>query len=173
MKIAVLSYSLSGNNRKLAEKVSKDLPGTYLRVNESTDRDMKKIAMDMLFGRLPKVAPKPEILEVYNFVLIISPVWMGKVASPIRPFLPYIKDKKLPYAFVTISGGANGQSEKLTKELEKKTGKRPKFVLDIKLSDIVPRSQIDQKQIKMTDKMLEEVVIKIKSNVSEALGGSD
>ncbi len=137
MNIAIISYSYTGNNTALAECVARDLSAKHIKVSVPQPFTMGTIVMDMLFSRIPKVTPPPEILGQYDLVLLFGPVWMGHAASPLRAYLKYLKQKSLPYGFLSISGGADGGNPKLPAELLKRTGRAPAILLDLHILTIV------------------------------------
>lgn len=72
MNIAVLSYSFTGNNEALAESVAKKLSGEHIRITTLKPFKMSTLIMDMIFARVPKVQPFPDILQKYDLVLFLD-----------------------------------------------------------------------------------------------------
>jgi multimeric flavodoxin WrbA len=138
MNTTVISYSLTGNNDALAASIASELSAQHIRVTESTPRKMGKIAFDMLLNRKPKVSPTSYSVGEHDFVIFVGPVWMGQVASPLRACLKSLKPKLNHYAFVSISGGADGPNPKLTDELTKRVGKQPATVIDLHIANLLP-----------------------------------
>ncbi len=137
MNIAVVSYSYTGNNSLLAECVARDLSAKHIMITVEKPITMGSITMDMLFPRTPKVYPTPDILHQYDFILFFAPGWMGKIASPLRAYLRYLKSNPQPYGFLSISGGADGENLKLSGELMKRTGAKPVILLDQHTKDFI------------------------------------
>jgi NADPH-dependent FMN reductase. len=73
----------------------------------------------MLFNRTPKVNPIADKVEDNDLVIFVGPVWMGQVAAPLRAYFKHLKGRLDQYAFVSISGGADGPNPKLAGELKK------------------------------------------------------
>ena len=138
MDIAVISYSYTGNNNLLAASVANGLQAKHIKVADQKPRTKGTIAMDMLFARMPKVQPVPDIVKQYDLILYFGPVWMGKVASPLRPYLNSLKTNPRKYGFFSISGGADGANPKLAGELLKRTGAQPILILDQHIKDLLP-----------------------------------
>jgi multimeric flavodoxin WrbA len=138
MDATVISYSLTGNNDVLAASIASELSAQHIRVTESTPRKMGKIAFDMLLNRKPKVSPTNYSVGEHDFVIFVGPVWMGQIASPLRACLRSLKAKLNHYAFVSISGGADGPNPKLIDELTKRIGKQPAAVVDLHIADLLP-----------------------------------
>ncbi|SHO53014.1 flavodoxin family protein [Anaerocolumna xylanovorans] len=141
MRTAVISYSYTGNNKALACSVAKELSADHIEISVSKARTMQSIIWDMIFGRMPKVEPSPDIITTYDRVLFFAPVWMGHIASPLRPYLHYLKKHPNRYGFISISGGADGTNPKLKDDLKKRTGAEPIALLDLHIADLLSSSQ--------------------------------
>lgn len=137
MKILLLSYSLSGNNKALAKRMAVELSATLLPITEKSKRGFFRISMDLLFNRTPKVQPNHVPIADYDFIILNGPIWMGKVAFPLRSCLNQLKNSTNPYAFVAISGGTGGVHPQLVKELTKRVGRKPSTIIDLHISDFV------------------------------------
>lgn len=161
MNIAVISYSYTGNNRALADRVAAELPAEHIRISEPKSRNTASIALDMLFGRTPQVQPAPDIIKKYDLILFFAPVWMGQAASPLRVYLEYLKTCPKQYGFLSISGGADGPNPKLADELGKRTGANPAILLDMHIADLLPSdskpSRKDTSGYKITEADIEQL----------------
>jgi hypothetical protein len=62
---------------------------------------------------------------------------MGQVATPLRAYLKQIKTNQR-YAYVSISGGADGPNPKLADELIKRTGQKPVALINLYIADLLP-----------------------------------
>lgn len=138
MKTVVISYSFTGNNGALAESISKEFNVDHIKIKENNSRSNGTIGKDMLFKKTPLVEPTPEKLGNYDLILFQGPVWMGHVASPLRAYLKYLKTNPRDYAFISISGGADGPNPKLEGELIKTVGKEPVALIDMHIADLLP-----------------------------------
>lgn len=137
MKIAVISYSYTGNNEKLATSLSSSLSVDHIKVTTQNPTTMGNIVLDMIFNRTPKVHPSPDSLKSYDIILFFAPVWMGHIASPLRAYLRALKSNPKTYCFFSISGGADSENKKLYAELLKRTGKKPSILLDQHIKDFI------------------------------------
>jgi hypothetical protein len=137
MKIAVVSYSYTGNNDRLAACVARDLSVENIKITTQKPMTMGRIILDMIFNRTPKVHPNPDLLKQYDLILFFAPVWIGHIASPLRPYLHAEKSHSKAYGFFSISGGADGDNSKLLPELLKRTGMRPTIMLDQHIKDFI------------------------------------
>jgi len=60
------------------------------------------------------------------------------VATPLRAYLKRLKTNQCRYAFISISGGADGENQKLAGELKKRVGKEPIALIDLHIADLLP-----------------------------------
>ena len=137
----VVSYSLTGNNDALAASIASAFQAEHIRITEARPRTNGTIALDMLFNRTPKVNTEVDSVKDSDFVIFVGPVWMGHVASPLRACFKRLKDRLGRYAFVSISGGADGPNPKLADELKKRVGKEPVALIDLHIADLLPSDQ--------------------------------
>lgn len=174
MSIAVVSYSLTGNNGALAAAVAKALSAEHIEIFEEKPRKMGTIILDMILNRTPRVQPHPSVLEQYEWILFIAPVWMGKVASLLRAFLKHIKARPQPYAFASISGGALNTNPKLADDLEKRTGKKPVVFIDLHIADLLPPeskpAMKDTSAYRLSDTEISKLAGVIADSVKNAIG---
>lgn len=137
MKVAVVSYSLTGNNEALANSIAEELVVEHMKIKETKSRTINSIVLDMIFNRTPQVQPTPDKLENYDLILFFAPIWMGQVATPLRAYLKHLKTNPCKYAFISISGGADGANPKLAGELKKRVGKEPDALMDLHIADLL------------------------------------
>lgn len=138
MKTTVISYSLTGNNQALAAGIASEFSSEHISITEPKPRTNAIIAFDMLFNRTPKVNPTADSVKDSDLVIFVGPVWMGQVAAPLRAYFKHIKTGSNKYAFVSISGGADGPNPKLAQELSRRVGKAPVAVIDRHIAALLP-----------------------------------
>ena len=146
MKTTIISYSLTGNNEGLAKSLAERLGAGHHSLTESKPRTMGTIVFDMIFNRTPKIDTLVSKTEENDLVLFVGPVWMGQVASPFRACFRQIGPKLGKYAYVSISGGADGPNPKLADELKKRLGKAPVSVIDLHIADLLPSEPKPQRK---------------------------
>ena len=173
MKISIVSYSLSGNNDALAARVARALGADHLKVAEPTPRPMRAIFFDMLFNRTPRVGLPSGALSKGEALVFFAPVWMGKVASPLRASLKALKADSRPYAFVSISGGSDGTdvTQRLADDLKARTGRAPVAVVDLHVADLLPREPKPTRETTSAYKLTEADIVKLAAKAVEALKG--
>lgn len=124
MKRAIIYYSLSNNTKEaaeyLAEKLNIDLHRVEL-VKPMPEVFWKQIllgGMQSSCGMKPKIKGIPENIDEYEEIILGTPIWAGKAASPINTLLKNTKIADKTVAVFTFSGG--GDNEKCIIELSKK-----------------------------------------------------
>ncbi|SEL11108.1 hypothetical protein [Parapedobacter koreensis] len=145
MKTIIISYSFTGNNDALASSIAVALDAKRIRITESKRRTTAAIFMDILFHRTPQVVFTPAGIHPDDFLIFLSPVWVGGVATPLRKCFKLLKKRTGPYAFISISGGAAGPNAKLGNELAKRMGKVPAALLDMHIADLLPQDPKPQR----------------------------
>lgn len=109
MRCLVVYYSLSGNTRKVAELAARELGADVAEVRaplyESCGFRFLRAAFDSWRGRLPAIEASGGRPEHYDFVLLMSPVWAGHAATPMRAYLAQNRDNFRRAAFLLTCGG--------------------------------------------------------------------
>jgi len=140
MKTLVISYSLTGNNAKLAQGLGNEMQADHIELRECKKRKIITIIFDVIFNRIPKLEPLENDLDQYDTILFVAPVWMGMVASPLRSVFRMIEKGSVNYAFISISAGADGVNTKLEKDLIKRIGRKPLAVINPLISDLLQKN---------------------------------
>ena len=169
MKLIVISYSLTGNNEALATSIAHEFGAEHIKISESKTRTMATIILDILFNRTPKVNPKPVNVEDNDLVIFVGPVWMGYVATPLRAYFKQLKAGHAEYAFVSISGGADGPNPKLAGELKKRLGKEPVALVDLHIADLLPPAPKPNRKDTMAYRLNDRDVKNLADTVVKAL----
>ena len=164
MNIAVVVYSLTGNNAKLGKSVSQTIGATYLELQPLKPVTNGTIFSTLVFGVVPKSLPSPDAVIGFDKVLFVAPVWMGMAAFPLRPYLCAVGKAKKQYGFLSISGGADSVNPKVPDELKKRAGQAPVFVLDQHIRDLLPAepapTRDDTSKYQITDEDLAQITQK-------------
>lgn len=139
MKTLVISYSWTSNNDKLAINLASQLNAKHIRIKELKNRNYFTVALDLLFGRMPKIEPILEEINDEDFIIFVWPIWMWQVAFPFRGAIDQLKNSINKYAFVTINwwGDGNNSNPNLEKELEKRIGKKPLTIIQFHIADFL------------------------------------
>ena len=122
MKTAIVYYSMLGNTRCVAEKISETLNADLIPI--VPQRAYPNSGFKMFFwggksavmGEKPPLEPYAFDASAYDLVVLGSPVWAGTFAPPLRTFIAENRDalqgKRLA-AFFCCSGGPGKVLEKL------------------------------------------------------------
>ncbi len=143
----------------------------HVQINEQKQRTMGTIILDMLFNRTPDVYPAPDIMEKYDIIIFFGPIWMGLVASPIRPYLNYLKEHPQKYGFVSISGGADGSNPKLEDELKKLTGVEPITLIDLHIANLLPSNPKPSRKVTSAYCLNDKDVEALSNKITQTLEG--
>jgi len=91
MRILVVFYSRTGNIRRVAEAIAERLKADMEEIRDARSRSgmlgFLRSGYEALAGKLPKIQQVSRSPSEYDLVLIGSPVWVGKLSSPMRSYL--------------------------------------------------------------------------------------
>ena len=138
MKTLVISYSFTGNNGKLANKLAQSIYADYSVLKENNRRTIFTILLDVIFNRTPKIIELENHINQYEHLIFVAPIWFGKIATPLRALFKELNGKTNNYSLITLSAGYDGKNPNLEKELIKRTGLEPIAVLNPIISEILP-----------------------------------
>jgi hypothetical protein len=169
MKMIVISYSLTGNNEALANSIAEEFAVEHIKITEPKPHTMGSIVLDLIFNRTPQVRPIPYRLENYDLILFFGPVWMGHMATPLRTYLNHLKTNLCKYAFISISGGADGPNPKLASELKKRVGKEPIALIDLHITDLLPSAPKPTRKVTSTYRINNGDIIKLTNTIVETV----
>jgi len=105
-KTIILYYSKSGNNRFIAEKLSKDLGSELVEIKPKINNFFLLILLSGL--KIPSGFKKLSIdIKNYDRVILLSPIWIGSLLSPIRCFIKKHKDNINDFTFISVCGSGS------------------------------------------------------------------
>jgi flavodoxin len=138
MKALVVYFSRSGVTKKAAEKISADLGADSEEITEKSKRSgvfgFLKSGMEAYTGRLATIDPPKRDASQYDLVVIGTPIWAGKMSSPVRSYIAGNKDKLKSVAFFATLGGDD--AEKALAGMGEYSGKKPLASLSIKADEV-------------------------------------
>lgn len=125
MKILVAYYSRSGNTKKFAEILRRDLDADIEEIKDNQSHTgaggYLKGAVESIIGRGSSIIVTEKDPKNYDLILIGTPVW---ASSPASPIITYIETNKLNFnrvgAFCTMKGSGDERTFDKIREL---TGK--------------------------------------------------
>jgi hypothetical protein len=142
MSTWVAYYSHHGNNATLARHLAGRLACGLVPIVELKPRTDLSILWDVLFPRFPRLQPIEQAFREYDHVILAGPVWAGKLAAPLRTFLQLYREQLHDYSFITLCGYERPQQRGwLTAELERRIGRPPRAVCELRVSELVPPEQ--------------------------------
>lgn len=123
MKTAIVYYSMSGNVKSVAEKLSAMLNADMIEIKPAKafpDKGFGKFfwgGKSAVMGETPDLEPYPFNADEYETVIIGSPIWASNFAPPVRTFLcdnrDVLKGKKLAAFFCQSGNGADKAEKKM------------------------------------------------------------
>lgn len=136
MKTLVAYYSLTQNNETLVKVLRTKLECEVLKIETVRKRTSFSIVLDRLFARKPEIQKYNIKISDYDQLVIVGPIWLGKIATPLKTFLAQEKKSIEHYSLISVCGGLPGQAEKIERELASIVGVRPDRVCELWISTI-------------------------------------
>jgi len=108
-KPLIVYYTLTGNNKIIAEELKKQLNADIAELKTVSERSglwgFVVSGYENIFDKDADLQPFTADLAARNPIILCSPVWMQKISSPARVFLknPALKGKDL-YLFASFKG---------------------------------------------------------------------
>ena len=117
----IVYYSRSGTSQIVAETLKEQLSCKVECIHSTKNREgflgVLTCVFDQLLNRDDVLQPLEENPNNYNPVILVSPVWIGKLASPARTFIKQTRlDGKDIYLMLTYNGRLTGDKEKAVAE---------------------------------------------------------
>ena len=112
-KILVVTYSFTGTGARLSELLCGSRNWTGAQVVEERPRKTLAIlrcALDSLLRLRPRIhydGPDPSGFDV---VVLVAPIWLYRLAGPMRSFVAQYGHLMRNVAVVTLMGGKGGQN---------------------------------------------------------------
>jgi flavodoxin len=136
MKALVAYYSQTGNTKKVAEALAEHLNAdTEAIVSDS--KGMARLAMQAFLRIHAKIGPTTKDAGSYDLVVVGSPVWAGRMSSPIRTYVAHNRNKFASVAFFCTHGNPGSEaSVKMLESMETLSGKKAVGMLDVAANDV-------------------------------------
>lgn len=168
MKLLILYYSHTGNNRLLAERLGREFGARVVGVVEKRKRHGLTILLDMLFKRRPPIRDLGVSPRDYEHVLLMAPLWNMGIAHPMKSAILQMKDALARFSFVSFCGYERpGQAAHVAKELEQLTGKAPVQVWELHVSDLFPPEQKNKVTVVSAHKVTEQELERFQAKIGE------
>jgi len=143
--ILVTFYSRTGTTKKVAERIADTLGCEIEEILDTKNRG--GILGFLASGReassklLTKLKPIKKDPSSYDLVVIGTPIWAGRLSSPIRTYLSENKGKFKKVAFFYTQGGKTSDA---FEEMKRICCKKPISVLPIHASEFSDSSFMDK-----------------------------
>jgi hypothetical protein len=111
-KVLVITYSYTGTSLQLAKRLC-DLRGWTLgQIEETKPRKGAfgtwRCVLDSLLRRRPKIDYFGPLPARFDTVVLISPIWMTRLAGPMRSFVARYKAQLRDFAVISVMGNRGG-----------------------------------------------------------------
>lgn len=107
-KTIVVYYSRSGNNKFIAEKMAQQLDCELVAIRSK----MNFFPLLMLFKNGFGIKPIEVDFKQYEQIVLVGPVWMGKLVSPLRGFIQQYGNDISRYYFATCCASIEAEKNK-------------------------------------------------------------
>ncbi|MDH3731856.1 MAG: hypothetical protein OES13_12170 [Acidimicrobiia bacterium] len=133
MKTLIVYYSRTGLTKKVAEATAADLAADIVRIEDSADRTgalgYLRAGLDALLGRSGSIRPAETDPADYDLVILGSPVWAGRLSTPVRTYIAENKTALKHVAFFCTEGAAG--AARVFKEMQELSGRHPVATLEV------------------------------------------
>lgn len=141
MKSIIVYYSHSGNNEKLAFELKERIGCDIHKISEVKKRKTISILFNFFFKSNSKLSSANINIKEYDNIILVSPIWGGKIASPMRAFLEQEKKYLDRYFYITLCNGEIGQREKIVCELSSIVQRDPYEVRELWINRLLPEEK--------------------------------
>ena len=120
-KPLIVYYSRTGNSRIVADALMEYLSGTTEELQSTKNREgllgVFTCVLDQLLDRDDILKPHDKDPKEYDPVIIVAPIWIGKLSSPARTFIKQagLQGKDV-YLVLTYNGSLTEDKEKALEE---------------------------------------------------------
>lgn len=105
-KILVVSYSHTGTSRQLANTLAQLQGWTATEIAEvHPGRGDWRCVLDSLLRRRPAIRYGGPAPEQFDAVVLVAPIWVYRLAGPMRSFVDQYRDRLSTVAVVSVMGG--------------------------------------------------------------------
>lgn len=109
-KVLVVIYSLTGTSRRLAQQLCSQQSWPMGEVREARARrglsGIWKCLIDSWLRRTPEIAYSGPPPIAFDTVVLVSPIWIYRLAGPMRTFVSSRKSQLPDVAVISVMGGA-------------------------------------------------------------------
>jgi len=133
MKTLIVYYSRTGHTKEIAEAIAADLGADIVRIEDDADRvgalGYLRSGLDALLGRSGSIRPTATDPADYDLVIVGSPVWSGRLSTPVRTYIADNKTALKHIAFFCTEGAYGGP--RVFKTMQDLSGRHPVATLEV------------------------------------------
>jgi flavodoxin len=124
MRALVVFYSRAGNTKRVAEVIAESLKADIEEIKDARSRSgflgFLRSGYEALAGKLADIQQAIRKPDEYDLVLIGSPIWVGRLSSPIRAYLALHGRTIKQTAFFCTCKSSEGKAFREMEALSKK-----------------------------------------------------
>lgn len=132
-RILVVCYSRGGTTLEVASCIAEHCGADLELIKDKTPRDgvlgWLRSAFEAVLRRQPWIQPPRRAVGDYALVIVGTPVWAGRMASPVRSYLVRQQGRLRRVAIFCTHDGTGG--DKVLDEMEALCGRRPRARLSL------------------------------------------
>jgi len=115
MKTLVVVYSRTGNTLSVAKRIAGELEADLEAIEDKTNRKgilgFLRSGYESLRKKIPPIAEPKHNPDDYELFIIGTPIWAGRMSSPVRAYLMRFRGQLRKVAFfATSAGGDHGKA---------------------------------------------------------------
>jgi len=115
MKTLVVVYSRTGNTLSVAKRIADELQADLEVIEDKTNRrgilGFLRSGYEALRKKIPSIAKPKHDPGDYELVIIGTPIWVGRMSSPVRAYLLHFRGRFGKVAFfATSASGGHGKA---------------------------------------------------------------
>ncbi|OUM00925.1 flavodoxin family protein [Variovorax sp. JS1663] len=108
-KVLVVVYSYTSTARRAAQLLSQQQGWELAEIEEARPRSgvlgILRCILDSIFRRCPEIRYDGPLPRKFDAVVLVSPIWAGRLAGPMRTFVTHRRDHLPEVAVVSVMGG--------------------------------------------------------------------
>ncbi|RKY53370.1 MAG: flavodoxin [Candidatus Neomarinimicrobiota bacterium] len=149
MKTLVVVYSKTGNTLSVAKRIAGKLEADLEVIEDKADRrgilGFLRSGYEALSKKVPPIAEPKHDPGDYELVIIGTPIWAGRMSSPVRAYLLSFHGSFRQVAFfATSAGGGHG---KALAEMAEFTAAKPLATVEITSGHVRRGKEVEALQV--------------------------
>lgn len=154
MKTLVVYYSRTGNTRRVARRIARELDADLEEIEDRTSRGgvtgFMRSGKDSLLHHTTDLAEPDHRPGDYDLVVVGTPVWAGRLSPPVRTWLECFRDELSEAAFF-LTTYMFGKTKTFT-AMEEVSGRSPRSNMALTASELK-----SEEWVQRVDRFVEEL----------------